>query len=277
MNYRVVYSNDGVLTDLSLDINNLYGGDSSFTFIAAEDYLFLGSPYPFNSIYFKVKTAAVTNVIPSIDYWTGNEWVPSIEAQDETNGFKKSGYITWQINRFKSSWSREDTKHSGGGERVTGLGGVNIYDQYWARLKLSGDAVFALTWVGHCFITDNDLKTEYPEFKSSTLLGAVESGKTTWEEQIIRASRLVIEDLIQRRIITNQSQILDRRKMESMTVSKTAEIIYNLLGDDYTDQRAAANKEYMRRVDGQILSVDLNNDGDLSLAEGRFRQGYLYQ
>ncbi len=277
MNYRVVYSDDGTLSDISLDINNLYGGDSSFAFVAAEDYLFLGSPYPFNSIYFKVKTAAVTTVTPSIDYWNGSEWVSSIEVQDETTGFKKSGYVTWQVNRFKSSWSREDTKHSGGGERVTGLGGVNIYDQYWTRLKLSGDAAFALTWVGHCFITDNDLKTEYPEFKSTTLLGAVESGKTTWEEQIIRASRLVIEDLIQRRIITNQSQILDRRKMESMTVSKTAEIIYNLLGDDYTDQRAAANKEYMRRVDGQILSVDLNNDGDLSLAEGRFRQGYLYQ
>lgn len=277
MNYRIVYSNDGVLSDLSLDINNLYGGDSSFAFVAAEDYLFLGSPYPFNSIYFKVKTAAVTTVTPSIDYWNGSEWVSSIEVQDETTGFKKSGYVTWQINRFKSSWSREDTKDSNGSERVTGLGGLNIYDQYWVKLKLSGNAAFDLTWVGHCFITDNDLKTEYPEFKSSTLLGAVESGKTTWEEQIIRASRLVIEDLIQRRIITNQSQILDRRKMESMTVSKTAEIIYNLLGDDYTDQRAAANKEYLRRVDGQILSIDLNNDGDLSLQEGRFRQGFLYQ
>lgn len=277
MNYRIVYSDNGVLSDLSIDLNNLYGGDASFTFVAADDAVYLGSPYPFNSVYFKVKTASITTSVPSIQYWTGSAWESSVEIQDETTGFKKSGYITWQINRFKSSWSREDTMDSGGSERVIGLGGLNIYDQYWAKLKLSGNAAFDLTWVGHCFITDNDLKTEYPEFKSTTLLGAVETGKTTWEEQIIRASRLVIEDLIQRRIITNQSQILDRRKMESMTVSKTAEIIYNLLGDDYTDQRAAANKEYMRRVDGQILSVDLNNDGDLSLQEARFRQGYLYQ
>jgi len=277
MNYRVIYSNNDVLSDLSIDLANSYSGDSSFTFVAADDYLFIGSLYPFNSVYFKVKTASVTTALPAVSYWNGSAWTNSIEVQDETNGFKKSGYITWQIDRYKSSWSREDTRNSGGSERVVGLGGVNIYDQYWTRLSLSADAAFALTWIGHCFINDNDLKTEYPEFKSTALLGAVEAGKTNWEEQIIRASRLVIEDLIQRRIITNQSQILDRRKMESMTVAKTAEIIYNLLGDDYTDQRAAANKEYLRRVDGQILSIDINNDGDLSPKESSFRQGYLYQ
>ena len=277
MNYRVIYSDNDALSDLSIDLSSPYIGDSSFTFVAADDYIFIGSPYPFNSVYFKVKTASVTTVTPSVSYWNGSVWTSSIEVQDETSGFKKSGYITWQIDRYKSSWTRDDTKHSSGNERIIGLGGVNIYDQYWIRLSLSGDTAFALTWIGHCFITDNDLKTEYPEFKSTALLGAVETGKTNWEEQIIRASRLVIEDLIQRKVITSQAQILDRRKMESMTVAKTAEIIYTLLGDDYKDQTAAANKEYLRRIDGQILSIDINNDGDLSVQEGRFRQGYLYQ
>ena len=278
MNYRAIYSNDGTLADFSTEMANYYSGDQAFTFVAAEDYIFLGSLYPFNSVYLKFTTPiASPGVAPSVAYWNGNTWQAPVELIDETKNFTQSGYLTWQINRFKTGWSREDTVTSGGQERVPGLGSVTIYDQYWLRISLAANCAFSLRWLGHLFITDNDLKTEFPELKNTSLLTAIEAGKTTWEEQIVRASKLVVEDLINRKVITNQNQLLDRRKLESMAVSKTAEIIYQMLGDDYTDQRAAANKEYLRRVDQNILAVDMNNDGDLSVDESRFRQGYLYR
>jgi hypothetical protein len=109
------------------------------------------------------------------------------------------------------------------------------------------------------------------------LLASIETGKTSWEEQIVRASRLVIEDLINRKVIKHQSQILDRTKLETATVSKTAEIIYRLLGDDYVDQRAAAAKQYEERISKTQLAVDLNEDGDLSLKESTFHQGFIFR
>lgn len=277
MNYRAIYSDNGVLSDISTEMADYYSGDVTFTFVAAEDYIYLGSLYPFNSIYLKFKTPLVTGVVPSVKYWTGSTWETPVELIDETKLFTQSGYLTWQINRFKSGWSREDTVDSSGNARITGLGGVTIYDQYWARISMASNCTFALSWAGQMFITDNDLKTEFPELKNTSLMAAIETGKTTWEEQIVRASKLVVEDLINRKVITNQNQLLDRRKLESMAVSKTAELIYQMLGDDYTDQRAAANKEYLRRVDQNILNVDMNNDGDLSVNESTARQGYLYR
>lgn len=277
MNYRTIYSDNAVLADFSTEMASYYSGTKAFTFVAAEDFLYVGSLYPFNSLYLKLSVALVTGVVPTVNYWNGSSWQAPVELIDETKSLTQSGYLTWQINRFKTGWSREDTVNSGGTVRVAGLGGITIYDQYWIRISLASDCAFTLSWLGHMFISDNDLKTEHPELKNTALIGAIESGKTTWEEQIVRASKLVIEDLINRKVITNQSQILDRRKLESMTVSKTAEIIYGLLGDDYIDQKAAANKEYLRRVDQNILSIDMNQDGDLSLKESSFRQGYLYR
>lgn len=278
MNYRTIYSNNAVLTDFSTEMANYYSGDQAFTFVAAEDYIYLGSLYPFNSVYLKFTTPIVSpGVAPSILYWNGSSWEAPVELIDETKSFTQSGYLTWQINRFKSGWNREDTVDSSGNARITGLGGVTIYDQYWARISMASNCSFALSWAGQMFITDNDLKTEFPELKNSSLMAAIETGKTTWEEQIVRASKLVVEDLINRKVITNQNQLLDRRKLESMAVSKTAELIYQMLGDDYTDQRGSANKEYLRRVDQNILNVDANNDGDLSVNESTTRQGYLYR
>lgn len=65
--------------------------------------------------------------------------------------------------------------------------------------------------------------------------------------------------------------------MISMAVARTAELIYTMLGDDYVDQRASASKEYLKRVDGQILFIDTDGNADLSLREEKFRQGFLYQ
>ena len=65
--------------------------------------------------------------------------------------------------------------------------------------------------------------------------------------------------------------------MASMAVSRTAQLIYTMLGDDYVDQRSSANKEYLKRVDGQILNIDVDGNADLSLGEEKFRQGFLYQ
>jgi hypothetical protein len=277
MNYRFIYSDNGLLTDYSTPLAVYHSNPIDLEINHEQDCLYVGSPYPFNSIYFKVSTVAASSLAPTIAYWQGSAWQNAIELIDETEGFTQSGYLTWQIHRGKSSWTREDTVDSNLVERVTGLGDVSIYDMYWTKISFGASDDISLKWAGHKFITDNDLKVEYPQFGNTTLLSAIQAGKTDWDEQIVRASKLVIEDLISQRIILSSSQILDRRKLESMTVSKTAEVIYMILGDDYVDQRREASIEYARRLKSNSLNVDIDNNADLSMSERSFRQGYLYR
>jgi hypothetical protein len=275
--HRIIFSDNGLLTDYSTSLVVYHSNAIDLSINHEQDHIYIGSVYPFNSLYFKVSTIASSSIAPTISYWMGSGWQSAIELIDETNGFTGSGYLTWQIHRGKSSWQREDTVDSNEVERVSGLGDVSVYDMYWVKISFGASDDISLKWAGHKFITDNDLKVEYPQFGNSTLLAAIQSGKTDWEEQIVRASKLVIEDLVSQRVILSSSQILDRRKLESMTVSKTAELIYTILGDDYVDQRREASIEYARRLKNNQLNVDINNDADLSVQERSFRQGFIYR
>lgn len=275
MQYRFIYSDNGLLTDYSTQINNYISSPIDLSINHEQDKIFIGSTFPFNSCYFKISTAASGSMSPSVSYWTGSSYQAAIEVIDETEGLTKSGYLTWQINRAKSSWSREDTQDTSGDERVLHLGDVAIYDMYWTMIEFSSSNDVSLDWIGHKFINDNDLKVEYPSLGNTTLLGAISAGKIDWEEQEIRASRIVIEDLINGRVINDQGQIVDRRKLELMTVSKTAELIYQMLGDDYVDQRREAGTEYAKRLKNNHLNVDVTGNADLSIKERGFRQGYF--
>ena len=132
-----------------------------------------------------------------------------------------------------------------------------------------------LSWVGQKFSDDDDLGAEHPDLTLSSVISAYESGKTDWEEQHVRAAELIVRDLIGQKIIYSKNQILERETFMLPSVSKVAEIIYSAFGDDYSDQKAAARGEYKERFSKSIYDVDLNEDGDLSLKEMSFRQGFM--
>ena len=84
MNYRAIYSNNGVLTDYSTALNDYYAGKAAISFVHTEDILFFGSFYPFNSIYLKLSKVALASAGLSVEYWTGSSWVVAAELFDET-------------------------------------------------------------------------------------------------------------------------------------------------------------------------------------------------
>ena len=278
MSYKLIFSDNNSLTDLSTKIKNHRDGEATLPIVASEDYLYIGSRYPFNSIYFKFKTANTNTTTVSVSYWEGNEWTNAVEVIDETNGFKNDGYVTFVPDKNESSWLREDTvQGDGNSEEVQGLGTLVIYDHYWLRLKFSNDlsATTSLNWIGDLFCSDEDMYSEYPIFNSSNLKLAYKAGKTDWENQRIRASDLVISDLVTRNIIEDSGQLLDKDKLKLATVSRTAQIIFNALGDDYVDDTLKAKKEYGERVRENMLSVDKNANARLDVLERRARQGFI--
>lgn len=279
MKRRIFYSDNSVLTDMTVNLNSYHSGVHSFSFVSSEDAFFIGSRFPFNHIFIKLDGDNVNSNGSSmmVSYWGGKEFKSVVDIIDETssNGktLAKSGFVTWVTDK-SYSWIKEDTNYSS--NSVEGLTDVEIYDKYWLKITFSNDltANTSFSWIGQKFCDDNALGSEYPALVRSSIMTAYEAGKTSWEEQCIRASEILVNDLVAKKFILSKDQILSKEDFELATVSKTAEIIYSGLGDDYKDDKSRARIEYEDRLTKSLPFIDTNKNARIDLHE-QITQGRL--
>lgn len=255
------YYNGSSFSEFTDEVKKYASGEKSIT-MATGNYIYIASDFPFNHIYFKLGTSLNNNVASmSIEYYDANSWVPVVDKHDYTNTFANSGFIEFTPNKDKN-WSSEDS------EDITELEDIVVYDKYWTRISFSAllDAV-SIKWMGNLFSDDNDLYAEYPIFNDSNFLTAFSAGKTSWEEQHVKASELIIADLKRKSIIFAKEQILDRDVLLPAAVSKVAEIIYNAFGKDYLDAKKVAQADYKNRLELNQFNIDTNNDAILDKHE----------
>lgn len=255
---RIIFSDNGTLIDLSNSLASYYSAAKPFEVVGAEDYLYIGSRFPFNSKYIKLDTPSTTPVEISIQYWQ-EDWIDAVEVIDETEGLTKSGLIRFTPNK-RFNWEMESTNYEG--EIIPDLSSLVIYDLYWVKVSFSGnvDSGTAIKWVGDLFSNDNDLGSEFPDLNRSNVLTSFKSGKTDWEEQHIAAARLLVDDLKDKGYIRGSEQILDTASVKGAAVQKCAEIIYRSFGTDYTDKADACHQEYNRRLERRFVTLDKNNN-----------------
>lgn len=276
---RVLFSDNGTLSDISRPLAKYRSGESSFTFVATDDAIYIGSLLPFNHLYFKLGSNVNANASEvSIKTYNGSEFVPVVNIVDETAvsgaSLAQSGFIQWLTDQ-NESWEREDTSNDGV-SIITELGSVTIYDKYWLEIKFSNDLTAVdLQWLGQIFSDDDDLRSEYPDLLRSNVLAAFESGKTDWQEQHARAAELIAKDLVSKRIIDRKEQIVDRDAYKLASVSKVAELIFKSFGDDYINDRTAARQEYDARMNKAIYNVDKDKDARLDVDEAVQQNGWL--
>jgi hypothetical protein len=249
MKKRFIYSDNGTLKNYTEEINNYHSGETTITIVALDDALYIGSVLPFNHLYFKMGTTVNLNAsLMTVSLWDGKEFNEVAELIDNTEVSGKtlaqSGFIEFVPDK-QEGWSYEDTVNTNGVEKVTGLGSVKIYDKYWTKITFSADLTTDLTiaWLGQIFSNDEDLGSEYPDLVLSDTMTAIESSKTDYQEQSVRAAKIIIQDLQRKNVILNNNQILERSNLMLPSVSKIAEIIYSMLGDDYNDNIVSANTQ----------------------------------
>jgi hypothetical protein len=261
----------GTLTDITNQLEDYHNGNVTAT-ISDTRFLYIGSQFPFNSKYFKLGIVNATASNITYEYHDGSVWRPFVHTQDgcklTTAGFGQSGEIRLTPDR-EYLWQRQDT------DDIPELVNVILYDLYWMRIKSSVSISPRLDWVGRLFCNSNDIKAEYPDLGRSAFFTAFASGKTDWEEQIVTASRLVVEDLISKNIISNQNQILLTDKLKSATVSKTAELIFSALGNDHVDDMNKAHANYKDRLHNKLFGIDLNSNARIEPQEVITRTGRL--
>lgn len=277
---RILYSDNGVLTDYSSALNDYHSQDAVIPqFVATEDAIYIGNTVPFNHVFLKLSVVNALSSLVSVKYWTNDGWISAAEIIDETKtsgkSLSRSGFITWTPTK-DNAWISEDTNYKNA--TVDGLSSVVIYDLYWLKLTFSANLTANLTldWVGQKFSDDDGLGVEFPELVRSAVMQAWESGRTSWEEQHVSAADIMAKDMIARGLILEKGQILDRFDLDKASVQKVAEIIYGGLGADYVDKKIASRKEYETRLNSAFPRVDLNMNGRLDANE-RTQSGKLYR
>jgi hypothetical protein len=272
-NQRIIFDDNGVISDLSVNLNNLFAGTSTVNLALTTDYLYIGSDLPFNHRYFEVSTANANTSAISVEIWDGNAWNAAVDVIDQTSSGGKtlaqSGYISWVTDR-DNSWGQESTT-----EDIAALATLKIYDLFWVRFKVSANlsANTALQYVGHRFANDDDLGGYYPDLVQSAVMDAFETGKTNWSEQHFLAAEEIIQDIRKARIAWNANQILGWEQFNLAAVHKVAANIMFAFGDDYKDNRAEALKQYKDALNLKVFAIDANEDGHKTESETRDHKG----
>ena len=274
MKKRIFFSDDGTFTDYTSSLNDYYSGSATFSYVTGEDYWYIGTVLPLNHLYCVVATANDTTASLTVQYWDGSQWQDTVDVIDDTSAsgvsLAQSGFIEW-VSRKGDKWGYEDTVNiDATATNIIGFPLTTVvHDMYWTRWKWNANlkASTIISWIGQLFSTDDDLGAEFPDLVRTNTMAAFESGKTDWKEQAHVAAKVIQKDLIERKTMWDENQILTREDLTLASVQKVAQIIYGALGDDYTDQRDAAAKEYQIRLSKAYVKVDNNKNANVDINE----------
>lgn len=272
---RVLYSDNGTLTDISQYVNDYRAESYTIPFVNGEDYIYIGSDLPFNHRWLDVATANDQAAAPVVEIWWSNGWQSAKDLLDRTATggvtLAKDGILQWSTDRHKS-WDRELDSFD-----VTGLDNTDIYNKYWLRLSFSANlnASFSVNYIGHKFSDDDDLYTYYPDLDNSNVKLAFESGKTDWQEQCYAAGEKIVRDLIRRNIVISGNAILDWERFTEASIHQTAAIIYSAMGQGYFENRKMALAEYDKAMAVKFFNTDKNKSGNLEPWEQKRGVGWL--
>lgn len=282
LNNRVIFGDNAVLKDISLNMNDFKSGIEVLPLVAADDYIYLGSQLPFNHRWFEVDVVNSLSSVISVDLWDGNAWEGAVDVIDQTsiNGvpFAQSGYISWVLDK-NESWAQEDTVDANEEENVTGLGDKKIFDMYWARMKVSINLTVAtaLKFIGNKFSNESDLGILYADLITSDAKTQFQSGKTDWKDQEFKAAEEIIRNLKSSGVILNSNQILNWEQFTDASVHKIAEIIFRSYGDDFNDNRRTARGDFKEAMRQEIFQIDRNRNARLDDNERFSSAGRLHR
>lgn len=257
---RVIWSKNGILSDISSEMSDVFSGTKVIDVVSAQDALYIGSEIPFNHRYFNLSSPNAVASVPSVSLWNGNNWVPAVDVIDETKvsgaSMAQSGILAWVLDR-EETWDREDTS-----EHIPALSTLKIYNLYWAKITWSVDFTntTAIQYVGHKFSKDTMLGGFYPDLNTTGAMTAFEAGKASWDEQTTLAAEEIIRDLKYKAVIWSENQIVEWQQFGEASVHKLAEIIFTAFGDDYEAKRKTARDKYERIMSKMNFNIDLNQN-----------------
>ncbi|TXH09492.1 MAG: hypothetical protein E6R04_07955 [Spirochaetes bacterium] len=217
-------------------------------------YLYLGYHEPFTTRYFDLGTVASSAATLTLEYYANGTWTAVEDKVDQTAGFTVSGFLSWSN---PGTWSRHE------------LAPVSDVELYWLRVSVSTNLTGSPTIqsVLNLFCDAVDLREYYPELVSDTRY--LPPSRSNFLEQLNAGKNLVVRKLIQKRAISDESQILDINEVTVAAVHATAHIILDPIAnnDEARAQAKQAHDNMIRELDAIALSADLDNSGAIDESE----------
>jgi hypothetical protein len=262
---RLLYSDNGVLTDRSLD-NQDETINITLSMVVNEDYIYIGKLYPFNNFFIKSTVANDVASIMTVQYWDGKIWQSAIDLLDGTSvggvSLAQSGIVQF-VPQKDTHWQRLlSTKEN---NAPTELNTKEIYNLYWIRIKFSASlkATTSINTISYAFTRSQRLDNiDYAINAYKTSFGV-----TTWDDQILTGSLHVVSDLKSRGLVLDSGQILMFDDVELPTCYKTLQIIFQSLGPSYVDKRDYYESKYKETISSNSYTFDQNDNAKVEIAE----------
>lgn len=145
----VFLANGAVFTDLTQKAYSFIRDTFTMALATSTDYLYLGRPKSFNTVWVEINTPSTAAATLSAEYWNGTAWTALPLISDETNGFTRSGFLTWDKAAIQDGSSSEWKANE-----------VNSLTKYWIRVKTSVtlNPSPVVAGIGLVFASDSDMK-----------------------------------------------------------------------------------------------------------------------
>lgn len=231
-------------TEITVNVDNFIKGGYTMALIA-DDYIQFELYKPFQKLYVEITTASVDSLTFTAEKWNGTAWVSLDSFYDYTEGFSKSGWITWDLDEEASK------------VRLT-PSGVTTED-------------IVVKGIGLVFADDYDMQEGY--------MGVVDlkRGDTTSFIGYHQGARNEILQVLRNsgKYTTSYSlsewDLLKPEQLREAGKWKALELLFmelsNQVDDKYDQLSRKSNEKFSGAMNLYILSIDLNDDGKMSEAE----------
>jgi hypothetical protein len=253
-------------TETTAETGSIQGTPLTLAMTAADSF-YIGFHGKFSARYFKMNTVNANSSVLTVEYWNGSSWAAVDDLIDQTSAGGKTlaqnGFVSW-VN--KTDWAKRS---------LTGID--SDVELYWVKLTVSADlsASTKVEGVMNLFSDDTLLRSYYPELVSNT--GYLPSGRTDLFDQHVAAKDMVVLRLKQRKIIDDESQIIDINSVALAAVHACAFLILNPIATSESSQalRDAAFKAFSEEIGQLTLDIDKDKDGVISETERKASMSFV--
>ena len=261
----IIFKKGAVESYETLNLNNIFQGSTTFDFVVG-NYLIIGSDFPINTRFIKVKTA---NTLPSnmvVETYGGMQWdevdILIDETKDTGVSLAQSGLVTWVPKKFSVQDCVDSDQLIVDGVALSTIG---ISAKFWTRIRFDADLdpLTELDYVGYKFSNESILYSFYPDLDNQQIRNLFVLNKADWEKETIIASIELVRDLVNKGVTLNGQQLLDWSIFDIAASHKTASIIYGAMrGGSINDKNEAINS-YHLSLENRFYKKELSNTGKL--------------
>lgn len=266
---RLFHDDDGTLIDRSID-NQDEATTVSLVIDQTDDYLYFAQHYPFNNFFIQMDTVNTNAGSLAIQYWGGQAqgWVDAVDILDATSvagvPLARSGVVQFSPD-IQFSW------HIVGDTRTEpqplGLETLNIYNVFWIRFRWSATPSAGTDMKRLVYSFTRSQQIDNIDVQINQFLTSFAAGKTNWDDEIITASMMLVNDMRRRGIIVHQGQLLRFDDVSLAADWMTLCLIYRNLGPAFLDKLTRSKQEYEMAISVKAFSIDENQSGFLERRE----------